>query len=219
MHSKSKSPEIFFSNSSQLSPWVWSGLGHAGLALIALIVILGAPSLPHKEVEIEVFESPKVSSQPVVVTQPKPAIKLPVKHEVFGVSRKSQTSESGETIKAGNTVAKAPDQEKLKSTDEDSLPIPSEDYLITEMPKLTTEVRIPYPPAAKKKGVQGAVVMDILIDASGSVREVKFLDGPDPDLNDAAVAATRSFKFTPAKIQDKSVAVRIRYAYRFVLEH
>lgn len=193
-------------------------MAHLGLILLAAGILLLSPSRPKKEVEIEIYEAPKVSTQAVQITQPKAPPKLPAKHEVFGVSRKSQTSDSGEIVKTGNTVAKTPDQEKLKPNDEDSLPIPSEDYLITQMPRLETEVRIPYPPQAKKRGIQGAVVMDILIDASGKVREVKFLDGPDPDLNEAAVNATRNFRFLPAKIQDKSVAVRIRYAYRFVLE-
>ena len=60
--------------------------------------------------------------------------------------------------------------------------------------------------------------MDILIDATGHVRDAKLLQGPDESLNQAALAAVRGFVFKPAMVQDKPVAVRIRYAYRFVLE-
>jgi periplasmic protein TonB len=176
--------------------------------------------MPHKrELDIEVLESPKLAPPTIQVTQPAAPPKKPVQHEVFGVSRKAITSAQGETVKAGNTIAKAPDQETLKPGDQDSLPIPQEEYLITQMPELRTEVRIPYPPESKKKGIQGAVVMDILIDSMGKVREVVFVDGPDTDLNNAAVAATKNFQFSPALITTKPVAVRIRYAYRFVLEH
>ena len=187
--------------------------------IIALFIFWTSPFQKKNGVDIEVLEFPKLASQVMQITPTKALPKKPKQHEVFGVSRKSLTSETGEIAKAGNTLAKAPDQEKLNVNDPDSIPIPTEDYLITKMPVLKAEIRIPYPPEAKKKGVQGAVIMDILIDSSGRVREVNLVDGPAPDLNSAAVTATKNFLFTPALMQEKAVAVRIRYAYRFVLEH
>jgi protein TonB len=86
------------------------------------------------------------------------------------------------------------------------------------MPELKSEFRIPYPPEAKQKGIQGAVVMDILIDAQGTVRDAKLIEGPGSGLNEAALEAVKKFKFSPAFMQDKPVAVKIRYAYRFILE-
>jgi TonB family protein len=60
--------------------------------------------------------------------------------------------------------------------------------------------------------------MNLLIDESGKVRDVSLIEGPQTDLNAAAMAAAKGFQFTPALIQKKPVAVRIRYTYRFVLE-
>ena len=162
---------------------------------------------------------PKLSPQAVQMTEPKAPPKRPSMHEVFGASRNALSAPEGEAVKSGNTVAKAPDQEKLRPGDAESLPIPSEEYLVTQMPRLKIEVRIPYPPEARKKGNQGAVVMDLLIDTGGKVRKVDYIEGPDPYLNAAAVEAAKSFEFTPAMIQDKPVSVKIRYSYRFVLEH
>ena len=189
------------------------------MAFGVLIILRNHDRPPRRSVDVEVIEAPKAAPKVVQINQVKKEKALPVQHQVFGVSRKSMTSAQGEAVKMGNTLAKAPDQEVLKPSDRDSLPVPSEEYLVTKMPSLKTEVRIPYPPDAKKKGIEGAVVMDILIDSSGKVREVKLIEGPDESLNSAAVSATRNFQFTPALIQDKPVAVRIRYAYRFVLEH
>ncbi|MBI3557123.1 MAG: energy transducer TonB [Deltaproteobacteria bacterium] len=137
---------------------------------------------------------------------------------VYGLSRKAITSNDGEILKAGNTVAKAPDEEVLKPGDADSLPTPTDEYLVTRMPELASEARIPYPPEAQKKNVEGPVVMDILIDQAGAVRDAKLVSGPGAGLNEAALTAVRNFKFKPALLQDKPVAVRIRYAYRFVLQ-
>ncbi|MGZ3723965.1 MAG: TonB family protein, partial [Bdellovibrionales bacterium] len=148
------------------------------------------------------------SPKPKAVVQPR---------QIFGVSRKAVTAENGLDTKQGNTLAKAPDNEKLLPSDADSIPIPTEDYLVTSMPQLEREVVIPYPPEVKKRGVQGAVIMDLIIDSGGRVRKADLVNGPDPELNAAAVNAALGFKFKPAMIQDKPVAVKIRYAYKFVI--
>jgi protein TonB len=199
-------------------PWVVSSLLHGVLAAAVFSLLFVSQYKRVHEVDIEIIESPKLAQQPVQLAVPKKKQEKAHGHEVFGVSPKSVASDQGETAKAGNTVAKAPDREQLRPGDPDALPIPSEDYLVTKMPALLSEVRIPYPPESRKKGIQGAVVMDLLIDASGKVREATLVEGPNQELSAAALAAAKGFRFTAAMIQHKPVAVRIRYLYRFVLE-
>jgi TonB family protein len=199
--------------------WFASAGLHGAIAGLVALLLVWHPQLPSRSVDIDVIEAPRVSPQAVQITKPITKKIEPIQHQVFGASRKSITAIDGVAVKAGNTVAKAPDNEVLKPSDADSLPIPSDEYLISKMPELRQEVRIPYPPDAKAKGIQGAVVMDLLIDKTGKVREVVLVNGPDPSLSEAAVKATKNFEFSPALIQDKPVAVRIRYAYRFILEH
>lgn len=105
-----------------------------------------------------------------------------------------------------------------KDSNIESLPVAAEEYLVTEMPLLLDEVRITYPEEAKRQRLQGKVVMDLLIDAEGRVRDIKLISGEHSVLNSAAAEAVRSFRFKPANIEGKAVAVKIRYAYRFVLE-
>ena len=168
--------------------------------------------------DIQILEAPKVAQLPVRVIEPKVQPQKPQGREVFGISPRSVTSEQGEAVKAGNTVAKAPDNEVLKPGDPDALPVPSEEYLVTSMPALRSEVRVPYPPESRRRGIQGAVIMNLLIDDVGKVREVSLIEGLNAELNAAAMTAARGFQFTPAMIQRKAVAVRIWYTYRFVLE-
>jgi periplasmic protein TonB len=173
-------------------------------------------------VEISVLE--KARENPVIPTLAEPRVQArPVakaRQGVFGLSRKALTASDsdGEELKAGNTVAKAPDEKRLSPEDADALPIPTDEYLVTRMPELSAEIRIPYPEQARAKGIQGAVVMDLLVDASGAVREARLVSGPGEGLTEAALKAVRAFRFRPALVQEKPVAVRIRYAYRFVLE-
>lgn len=192
---------------------------HALLAAIAALIVLGGPLKLPEKVDITVLEQPKAAAAPdISQAKPKQAPPKESPRAIYGLSRKALTANDGEVLKAGNTVAKVPDEEKLKPGDADSLPTPTDEYLVTRMPELASEARIPYPSEAQKKGVEGPVVMDILIDQDGAVREAKLVSGPGSGLNEMALAAVRNFKFKPALLQDKPVAVRIRYAYRFVLQ-
>lgn len=146
-------------------------------------------------------------------------------NEVFGLSRKALTADGAEntvSVKTGNTIAKENDDKILNKDDPDSVPgdLPplAEEYLVSEMPKVLTEFRAPYPKAAKDKNIEGAVVLDIIVDERGKVRWSKLVSGPGFGLNEAALESIKQFIFKPARIESKSVAVKIRYAIRFVLE-
>jgi protein TonB len=208
--------------SRTLSPLGVSSSIHAlilgGVGLI--LVLERQPELV--QIPLEVIQTPKLSDSAVLTPRalPKPIEKPKVEaRKIFGATRGAQTSTASDlAVKAGNTVAKTPDQERLRPEDEQALPIPADEFLVTAMPKLLADRRVPYPPEAKKAGVQGAVVFDLLIDAAGKVREARLVQGPGFGLNEAAAAAVVELRFEPARVEEKPVAVRIRYAYRFVLE-
>ena len=196
--------------------------------VLLLVVVNLRPKIKTIKVNFEVYENPKVAPKTLNLEPPKldkikPPPPLPETKQVFGVSRKTitstQTSDTSAEVKLGNTVAKEQDNLKLDPNDLDSLPIPADDFLVSSMPQLMSEIRIQYPDEAKKAGIEGPVVMDLLIDAQGSVRQVSLIKGPGFGLNEAALAAIKDFKFRPAKIKDQAVAVKIRYTYRFVLEN
>ncbi len=94
----------------------------------------------------------------------------------------------------------------------------SEEYEVSELPVLIHEVRSPYPPEARARKIQGSVILDLIVKSSGEVGSVKVVQSPAPELSDAAIKAIREFKFRPARLKDKPVAIQIRYTYRFILE-
>lgn len=201
---------------------------HAFAILLFGVGVLWRPSFSkNQKVDFEVLEYPKLATSSLQIKQPpKDQVKPPPQEApraVFGVSRNaitaSDNAQDAAQIKQGNTVAKADDNLKLDKSDADQLPIPTDDFLVTSMPRLKAEVRIPYPEQAKKAGVEGPVVMDLLIDEQGRVRQVNVVKGPGFGLNEAALAVAEKFEFTPGRVADKAVAVKIRYTYRFVLEN
>lgn len=206
------------------SPWKLSLALH-GAVLFAVLSLIAFESLRvhhvTEEIPFEVIESPAPALSATKPLQPeappKPLPKIPPR-AVFGANRNSITSQNGPVIKTGNTTAKAPDQERLQPSDADSLPIPADEFLVSRMPVLVGDIRVPYPESAKRNGIQGAVIFDLLIDEKGRVRKADLIEGPGAGLNEAASEAVRRLIFKPAMIQDRAVAVKIRYAYRFVLE-
>ncbi|MHB8418743.1 MAG: energy transducer TonB [Myxococcales bacterium] len=91
-------------------------------------------------------------------------------------------------------------------------------YQVAELPVLEEDFKAPYPPEARKLGVEGEVVMMLTIDAAGKVAAVKRLSGPGHGLDEAAVAAAHRFRFKPAKLHGEAVATEIRYVYSFEIE-
>jgi protein TonB len=208
-------------------PLSLSLLFHLGFLLI-VVLVMAVPEIRFKrKVDFEVIQYPVQATATMQIKPPKEDVKPPPPKElpraVFGVSRQAITADAGvkdaAEIKQGNTVAKAPDELTLDKDDADRLPIPADDFLISAMPRLKAEVRIPYPEQAKKAGIEGPVVMDLLIDTEGLVRKVDLIKGPGFGLNEAAVQAAERFQFVPGRVGEQAVAVKIRYTYRFVLEN
>jgi periplasmic protein TonB len=201
---------------------IQSAAGHL-FFVAAVLLIVNSGKRTESPVDFEVIQNPVASdaARPVQIEKPKSVEKKAEKRGVFGLTKTSlteATDSSAPSVKLGNTVAKENDKEKLRDDDAASLPVPTDEYLISEMPKLLGEVKIAYPEEAKKAGVQGPVFFDLLIDADGKVREAVLVRGPGFGLNEAAAVAVKGFRFSPARVQEKPVAVRIRYAYRFVLQ-
>jgi protein TonB len=90
---------------------------------------------------------------------------------------------------------------------------------LTQKPKVTKEVKARYTDEARGKGLEGLVVCDLVIGENGHIRSVTLVQGLGAGLDEAALEALKSFEFSPAKIGDRAVAVKIRYKYRFQLQH
>jgi protein TonB len=194
------------------------------LALISVLILVQLlKSLRPQKISFEVIRNPvvvnsSVQLQPIdqPIEKPEPRVK-----QVFGLSKKSlktsDTSVDSVQEKAGNTVAKEMDDLILDKDDPQALPIPTDEYLVKSMPVVLKEVRAIYPELAREKGIEGAVILEVLVDQQGKVRNVKLIQGPGFGLNEAALQALWQFEFRPATTIEGHVAVIIRYTYRFSL--
>jgi protein TonB len=89
---------------------------------------------------------------------------------------------------------------------------------VDTMPQPKVKSSFVYPKAAKKRSIEGYVVLSLLIDVDGSVNKIQVLESsPQGVFDDSAVAGIRNWRFTPAQYQGKAVKVWAKQKIRFGL--
>jgi protein TonB len=227
-------------------PWVFLGVSLAAHAsVLAWLTVAPTPSVPQKRatelVMVEVERPPPPPQvappkpEPVQVTRPPPrrmafrrAEPLPNDTPppeakspepppvVVGLTLRSTTTSGSFDAPVGNTLTgKTPE----RAVDPSSVkPVPVPLYELDSQPTVIGDVRIPYPEDARSRGIEGTVVLSVLVDETGQVRAVKVLSGPGSGLDQAAAKAVERIRFRPAIRKGKPVAAQITYRYTFLLD-
>jgi len=92
------------------------------------------------------------------------------------------------------------------------------DDTVDQAPQPARRTPIEYPKKARKLGVTGYVLMNLLIDKAGRVEKVKVLESdPAGTFDDVAVAAVRTWEFKPARYKGEAVKVWAKQKIRFDL--
>ena len=113
-------------------------------------------------------------------------------------------------------VIQAPREEKIEVAEE-ALPAPSEFVAYEEPPAPISQPIPEYPEMARKAGVEGMVLLKVLVDKEGRVRDVVLIKGVGAGLDEAAIASVKGSKWTPAIQNHKPVAAWCSYPIRFKL--
>ncbi|MBD3418808.1 MAG: TonB family protein [Chitinivibrionales bacterium] len=124
-------------------------------------------------------------------------------------------------VTSEDTAAPEENYVEIESGDESNAPAEAGDEAelppIEQLPELTGFVPAEYPEEIHKQGIEGVVLMDLLVSDSGSVDSVHVVKSLHPVLDSNAVRAARQFVFTPAIAGDGSVPVILQYEYRYTL--
>lgn len=90
--------------------------------------------------------------------------------------------------------------------------------LVDSPPRPIQQSAMEYPARARTQGLEGYVVLSLLISASGEIEKVQVLEAtPAGVFEDAALAGIRDWRFEPAQYQGRSVKVWARQRIRFDL--
>ena len=77
---------------------------------------------------------------------------------------------------------------------------------------------IPFPEAAKAKGLSGNLIVEIIIGRRGQVESVKIIQSPHPMFSTAARRTVMGWKFKPGKNKGVPVRIRARKLIEFKLD-
>lgn len=89
--------------------------------------------------------------------------------------------------------------------------------VLTRAPAVLEPVEPEYPEAARAAGITGAVTLELALSEAGEVTEVAVAEPAGHGFDEAAVAAARRLRFSPAELDGRPAAVRIAYRFTFTL--
>jgi TonB family protein len=84
-------------------------------------------------------------------------------------------------------------------------------------PAIVREVKPDYTEEARRRGVEGDVVLEIVVRRDGTVGNIRLLQGLGSGLDQRAVDAVRQWRFSPAMRQGTPVDVMVEVAVEFKL--
>lgn len=100
----------------------------------------------------------------------------------------------------------------------EALPSPDAPVYVEELPMVVKRVVPDYPPLAKEAGVEGLVMVKVLVGKDGRVLDTRLVEKVQVRmLNDAALAAARQWVFTPGLANGRPVACWTAIPFRFRL--
>ena len=84
-------------------------------------------------------------------------------------------------------------------------------------PRLIERVEARYPDEARRAGLSGTVLLQLVVDVDGSVREAQVARGAGHGFDEAALEAARKLRFEPARQGGAPISVQLNYEIHFLL--
>ncbi|RMG63293.1 MAG: energy transducer TonB [Calditrichaeota bacterium] len=184
------------------------------IALFLIIVVFYAfadfrakPKIQKKvDVKLEITEIPP--TEQIQKPPPPPKPQIPVESEDEDIPEDLTIEETEVNF---NEVV-----EELPPPPEEEEPIVPF-YALSEKPEVIKRVEPKYPELARKAGIEGRVVVKVLINTKGDVEKVEVIKS-HPLLDEAAIEAAKQFKFKPGKQRDRYVKVWMTIPFNFRLK-
>jgi TonB family protein len=85
------------------------------------------------------------------------------------------------------------------------------------MPQVVKDQKPSYTSAAMRAGIQGSVEVEAVVGSDGSIADARVVRPLHVDLDEAALAAVRAWKFTPGLMNGKPVPVLVDIEMSFAL--
>jgi protein TonB len=165
------------------------------------------PSLTQQQqtqVKVEVKTRPAVAMPKPVADELAPEETIATQEEISAMGSQSNLNAIGSS-------------DSLVVDGGGGLPSPDEYVAYEKEPEMVSRDEPPYPELAKEAGVEGTVLVRVLVGEDGFVKDTLIIQSI-PMLDDAAVASARTAVFKPALQKDRPVAVWMVMPFDFRLQ-
>jgi protein TonB len=135
--------------------------------------------------------------------------------DLFTVEDTGERSERGDSVPGGSdgtgSSSGGPGCEGCKV-------LPADAYGVTPPVALESPALV-YPELARRARAEGVVILEAIIGADGSVRDVRVLRGAGPLLDPSAVEVVRRWRYRAARIGERPVAVFLKVVVTYSLRN
>ena len=188
--------------------------------------------------KIETPPSPTMNQKPVETTKkpeknpplPKPVPPKPKRQEkrqepapLDHVPQTSRESVPGESLQASDAQPPPAEEEPTgfegQSMASSSTQAAPPSVVESALPEYSKNPPISYPQRARRRRYEGTVVLEVLVNRSGGVDDLKILSSSGYEILDrAAMTSVKTWSFVPAKKGGDTVAMWVQVPVRFKLE-
>lgn len=95
----------------------------------------------------------------------------------------------------------------------------NEEFKIDKQAKVLYSIRPQYPRLAKNAGIEGTVIVTMLIEINGRVKEIRFDKIPNDLFRKPVEEAVSRWRFKPAIFQGKPVKCKVTQGFEFYLDN
>ncbi len=175
--------------------------------LFFIVVFLSVRHMEVKAYKTRVEKATQVEeiNLQVQMQETPPPVKKPA------VPKEIQTAEGPETENADTNIDIGP-----TTFNESELPPPpsSNDtvyqfFMVQKKPALVHRVTPVYPELARKAGLEGKVIVEMIVGKNGRVESARVLKSDNEIFNQPALQAVKQYVYTPAMQNDKPVRVKV----------
>jgi len=189
----------------------WSALIAVLLTLIGFLVSPNYIPNPYK-LRQEEFEVVDIEDQEIIELPP-PPVEAPPPPKVIEAAPDDEVSED---VEIADTLM---DLDTAISSSMPSFDLGGDAGFVasSENPKITFWAKPDYPEMARRAQIEGTVIVKVLVGPDGAVKDAQVMQGVNPLLDAAAIAAAKRCKFIPGKQRNIPVKAWMALPFAFRL--
>ncbi len=195
------------------------------LLILVPFILISLEEENNSAVKVKILKYAELGPPPSIIRDLPPAEKIVAEKPNFGTPIAAKKGEAISEFEVPKDSSPTTGEIKIESEKEEvKKEIIDETFYVAVdmMPEPSGGIeaiqkKVVYPPEAQRDKIEGKVIVKAFIDEAGSVRRAEIVKGIGSGCDEAAIAAVRSTRFRPGKMNGKVVRVQLTIVLAFRL--